>query len=214
MFPQSRYSVGLQFINSLSKKAGSRWLRHRTGLLNFSQAGPYDLVWPATFEVKDNGKALKIALEESTLEIDQVVVATYSPTLEFGKVEYDNKAYRGTGHKALENFFEHVKTDHFPRLYIGVYHPPGRGYIPNALMSHNLSTEEYFDFFLANRFNEEEQIALEKFIIPNAARALERQESESLVQYEYSEIMKMVEKTQLEDKMFSEYSKIKSSPSS
>lgn len=169
------------------------------------------MIWPATFEIKDNAKALKHALEEESLSMNDVIVATYSPNLEFGKVEYDNKAFRGTGHKALENFFEHINTDQFPRLYIGIYHPPGQGYIPNALMSHNLSTEEYFDFFLANRFNEEEQIALEKFILPNALRALEREDSGHVKQYEYAEAMELVENLQLEEKIVSGYTKIKSS---
>lgn len=184
----------MQFTNFIARKYESRWLKHSSGLFNYTHGNNYDLIWPTTYEIENSARGLKAALASSKYKIEEVVVVTYSPHLEFGNVEYDESGFRGAGHRALEHFFDHIGTDYFSRVYIGIYQPEDRKYDSNAIMSHQFASNDYDDLFLANRFTEDEQYALDHFIIPNAIRSLEKRSNKGIMQYDYDTAIKLARK--------------------
>lgn len=184
----------MQFTNYIARKYGSRWLKHSSGLFNYTHGNGYDLIWPTTYGIENSARGLKAALISSKYKLEDVVVVTYSSHLEFGSVEYDDIGFRGAGHKALEHFFEHIGSDYFPRIYIGIYQPEERRYDSNAIMSHQFASDDYDNLYLANRFTDDEQYALDHFIIPNAIRSLERRSNIGITQYDYDTAIKLARK--------------------
>jgi peptidyl-tRNA hydrolase len=188
----------MQLAERLARTARSGWFADKATACHISEAGSNGLVIPLTYLVHENVKALRLALKNRKMLMSDVVVLTYSTSLEFGTIRYEEGGAT-TGHLALEPISEFAQTEAFKRLSIGIAHPPNMGYHPDVLLNHEFDDDKYQSFFLCNKFPEKEQFALDHVLLP-AAEELINNGSHSLNHnYTYQEIMTLCDRIQSRD---------------
>lgn len=177
----------------LAKNAKSGWFADHASICNVSEASDNILAIPLTYLVHENVKALREAMKNRKMTINDVVVLTYNTDLEFGTIRLEDGGPT-TGHLALEPIFEFVQTEAFKRLSIGIAHPPNMGYNPDVLLTHEYDDDKYESFFLCNKFPTEEQFALDNVLLPAAEQLLATGIHDSSHSYSYREIMALSER--------------------
>lgn len=193
MYPKSRYSVGVQVAERLAKTARSGWFADHSSICNVSEAADNILAIPLTYLVHENVKALREAMKNRKMNINDVVVLTYNTDLEFGTMRLEEGGPT-SGHLALEPIFDFVQTEAFKRLSIGIAHPPNMGYNPDVLMTHEYDDAEYESYFLCNKFPAEEQFALDHVLLPAAEQLLATGVHDNSHSYSYREIMALADR--------------------
>lgn len=188
MYPKSRYSVGMQVVERLSKSAKSGWFADPASSCHVSEAGLNVLAIPLTYLVHENANALRQAMKNRKMGVDDIIVCTYSLEMEFGSMRLDEGGPT-SGHLALEPMYEMFQTEAFKRLSIGIAHPPNMGYNPDVLLSHDYDDQQYESFFLCNKFPTAEQFALDNVLLPAAEQLINSGEHNSSHTYTYREIM-------------------------
>lgn len=197
MYPKSRYSVGMQVVERLSKTAKSGWFADPASSCHVSEAGLNVLAIPLTYLVHENANALRAAMKNRKMTINDIVVCSYSLEMEFGSMRLDDGGPT-SGHLALEPICEMFQTEAFKRLSIGIAHPPNMGYNPDVLMSHDYDDQQYESFFLCNKFPEAEQYALDHVLLPAAEQLINSGEHNSSHTYSYREIMGLCERIKVD----------------
>ncbi|XP_049847800.1 uncharacterized protein LOC126304671 isoform X2 [Schistocerca gregaria] len=166
MFPKSRYSIGLQLIDHIARKAKSRWFLDKNSFAHVTMVGTSILARPITY-----------------------IMQLGSAKLVFGSSTHE--------HDALQPISECLQTEDYKCLEIGTMQPDYLFYDPDVLTSHDIQRAEIQQFFLANKFNEDEQFALEQFLLSKIEETLDSTNQEKGCSYTYHQVMKTVEKLRL-----------------
>lgn len=146
----SRHNLGFQVIDRLGYRNNIN-IRKRgfdsligEGTIGNSQVR---LVKPQTY-MNFSGGAVRQIVDYLKLGIDEVMVIVDDTNLSLGMVRIRREGEDG-GHNGLLSIIEHLKTQVFPRIRIGIGPP--------------LDTEDLTDFVLSS-FREEEEPVVEKAI--------------------------------------------------
>lgn len=193
MYPKSRYSVGMQVVERLAKSAKNGWFADKLSMCHVSEYGNKSLAIPLTYLVHENVNALKLCMKNRKMNINDVVVVTYSTDLEFGTMRLEHGGPTA-GHLALEPIFEFAQTDVFKRLSIGIAHPANMGYNPDALLTHNYDDDKYNSFFLCNKFPTKEQFILDEILLPAAETLIQTENHDQSHSYSYKEVMLLADR--------------------
>ncbi len=126
-YQDTRHNIGFMLLDRLAVKLDARFSRLQ------SQA----LVAPCTYE----GRKLILAKPQTFMNLSgravKGLVRFYKLPLEALLVAYDDLDLppgtlrlrpdgRSAGHRGMESIIEHLGTDSFPRLRLGIGRPPGR----------------------------------------------------------------------------------------
>ncbi len=126
-YRDTRHNIGFMLLDRLAVKLDARFSRLQ------SQA----LVAPSTYE----GRKLILAKPQTFMNLSgravKGLVRFYKLPLEALLVAYDDLDLppgtlrlrpdgRSAGHRGMESIIEHLGTDSFPRLRLGIGRPPGR----------------------------------------------------------------------------------------
>ncbi|XP_049847799.1 peptidyl-tRNA hydrolase-like isoform X1 [Schistocerca gregaria] len=196
MFPKSRYSIGLQLIDHIARKAKSRWFLDKNSFAHVTMVGTSILARPITYIVKENYRSLDALIKNYKLKLDNITVLTYSSKMQLGsaKLVFGSSTHE---HDALQPISECLQTEDYKCLEIGTMQPDYLFYDPDVLTSHDIQRAEIQQFFLANKFNEDEQFALEQFLLSKIEETLDSTNQEKGCSYTYHQVMKTVEKLRL-----------------
>ncbi len=121
----SRHNVGFHCITYLAQKQGislKQWRCHSrigTGRISNDEV---ILAKPHTF-MNRSGEAVKPLVWKYNILQDDLLVIYDDMDLPLGKIRLGVKGSAG-GHKGLESIITYLETQQFPRLRIGIGHPP------------------------------------------------------------------------------------------
>jgi PTH1 family peptidyl-tRNA hydrolase len=124
-YENTRHNAGFLAIDYIAEKKGTRIDRSRfkalTATAEIGGKGVL-LMKPQTF-MNLSGEAVGEAARFYKLSADKVIVISDDITLDVGRLRVRRKGSAG-GHNGLKNINEHLGTDAYPRLKVGVGEKP------------------------------------------------------------------------------------------
>lgn len=128
-YENTRHNVGFQVIDALGRQAGEpiKRLKFRA-LTALTQVGDEKalLMKPMTY-MNLSGEAVKPAADFYKIPPQRVLVISDETALPIGKLRIRKSGSAG-GHNGLKNIIQHLGTDQFPRLRMGVGDKPHPDY--------------------------------------------------------------------------------------
>ncbi len=125
----TRHNVGFQVADELAERAGVpvQRLKYRalTGQAEIGGARVL-LMKPVTF-MNLSGEAVRPAADFYKIAPDHILVLSDDVALPVGKIRVRAKGSAG-GHNGLKNIIQHLGTDQFPRVKVGVGEKPHPDY--------------------------------------------------------------------------------------
>src|SRR5438105_9565976 len=142
-YERNRHSVGYLVADELVRRHGGAWRSKFSGQLAEIRLDGHKvaLLKPETF-MNESGRAVSAATRFYKLEPGEVLVIHDEGDFELGRLELKVGGGLG-GHNGLRSIVQHLKTQDFLRLRIGVGRP-GRG-DPRPLADYVLSNFEAAD---------------------------------------------------------------------
>ncbi len=120
-YRNTRHNVGFQVLDLLAVRMGAAFDREKFhGLLAVSGQGAkcVMLLKPLTY-MNRSGIAVAEAARNKVTDMDDLLVVVDNVNLPFGRLRMRERGSAG-GHNGLKSIIEHVGTQDFPRLRIGV----------------------------------------------------------------------------------------------
>jgi PTH1 family peptidyl-tRNA hydrolase len=163
-YARNRHNVGHMVADELARRHGATWKGKFSGQLADVRIDEHKvaLLKPETY-MNDSGRSVKAAAQFFKVEPDAILVVHDEGDLETGRLQ----ARRGgglAGHNGLRSIAQHLGTDEFLRLRVGVGRP-GRG-----------DRRELADYVLADFEPHEDRDA----IVARAADAVEALDADGL----------------------------------
>lgn len=127
------------------------------------------LLMPLTY-MNNSGVALKHFVIKNDIALDDILVVCDDLNLDFGQIRIRSKGSHG-GHNGLNSVIDHLKSDRFPRLRLGIGQPSrGKDVIDFVLEKFNADEKKNLDEFIdqaaeccCHWLDEEIQKTMEKF---------------------------------------------------
>lgn len=122
-FLNTRHNIGIAFATLLSRELQKKE-KPRKANLNFSHLRIFSnvsIVFPAIF-MNESGKAISEAMEATKVKPNEILVIHDDLETLCGKWKF-KQGGSASGHNGLKSTIEHLKTDDFLRLKIGVGRP-------------------------------------------------------------------------------------------
>lgn len=122
-FLNTRHNIGTEFATLLSHELQKKEKPRKTNL-NFSHLrifGDISIVFPAVY-MNESGKAITEAMDATKAKPNEILVIHDDLETLCGKWKF-KKEGSASGHNGLKSTIEHLKTDDFMRLKIGVGRP-------------------------------------------------------------------------------------------
>ncbi len=142
-YARNRHNIGHLVVDELARRHGSSWKSKFSGQISEIRLDGHKvaLLKPETF-MNESGRAVSGATRFYKLEPSEVLVVHDEGDFDLGRLEL--KVGGGlSGHNGLRSIAQHLKTQDFLRLRIGVGRP-GRG-DPRPLADYVLSNFEPHD---------------------------------------------------------------------
>ena len=128
-YEDTRHNVGFQVIDELAERQGRPVQRLKfkalTGLLTIS--GEKALVMKPVTYMNLSGEAVRPAADFYKLPPERILVISDDVALAAGRLRIRAKGSAG-GHNGLKSIIQHLGTDQFPRLRLGVGEKPHPDY--------------------------------------------------------------------------------------
>lgn len=157
-YADTRHNVGFMVLDALSHRMATEWKPEKCWHCEVARKGETWLLKPMTF-MNDSGRAVAAVVRFLKLLPSQVLAVYDDVDLPVGRIRLRN-AGSAAGHNGVKSLIQHLGTDAFPRLKIGVAGPSGR---PDG--------EDLADYVLG-KFSEQERATL-AHVIPQSADALQ-----------------------------------------
>ena len=128
-YEDTRHNVGFQVIDELAERQGRPVQRLKfkalTGLLTIS--GEKALVMKPVTYMNLSGEAVRPASDFYKLPPERILVISDDVALAAGRLRIRAKGSAG-GHNGLKSIIQHLGTDQFPRIRVGVGEKPHPDY--------------------------------------------------------------------------------------
>ena len=128
-YENTRHNVGFQVIDELAERQGRPVQRLKfkalTGLLTIG--GERALVMKPVTYMNLSGEAVRPAADFYKLPPERILVISDDVALAAGRLRIRTKGSAG-GHNGLKNIIQHLGTDQFPRIRVGVGEKPHPDY--------------------------------------------------------------------------------------
>ncbi len=124
-YKSTRHNIGFMALQQLAEKKGVSFRQQKKlhGLLAEvrEDSNLIRLLMPDTF-MNNSGRSIRAALDWFDIEINQIIVLVDDLDLPLGKLRLRAQGSSG-GHNGLKSAIEHLGTDKFCRLRIGIGNP-------------------------------------------------------------------------------------------
>lgn len=128
-YENTRHNVGFQVVDELAERQNApvQKLKFKalTNLLTIS--GEKVLVMKPVTYMNLSGEAVRPAADFYKIPPERILVISDDTALDLGKLRIRTKGSAG-GHNGLKNIIQHLGTDQFPRVKIGVGEKPHPDY--------------------------------------------------------------------------------------
>lgn len=123
----TRHNVGFEVLRRLAQShgGGAVWTKFEAELCDVQIRGEKLLLLaPQTF-MNLSGRAVRAAVDFYKVELDDLLVVSDDLNLETGRLRLRGAGSAG-GQKGIQNIIDHLGSQQFARLRIGIGRPPGR----------------------------------------------------------------------------------------
>ena len=128
-YENTRHNVGFQVIDELAERQGKPVQRLKfkalTGLLTIG--GEKALVMKPVTYMNLSGEAVRPAADFYKIPPEHILVISDDTALDAGKLRIRTKGSAG-GHNGLKSIIQHLGSDQFPRIRVGVGQKPHPDY--------------------------------------------------------------------------------------
>jgi len=141
-YQKSRHNLGFRVLHSLTRrlKIDLKQRRYKS-LMGRGRIGKKRIVLaqPLTF-MNNSGVAAASLVRGLKIPLKNLIVVCDDIDLPIGRIRIKKKGSSG-GHKGLESIIQHLKSNEFPRLRMGIGRPP-QGMDPKEYVLENFTKEE------------------------------------------------------------------------
>jgi len=141
-YQKSRHNLGFRVLDSLAKRLKIKIKTKRyKSLMGRGRIGREGIVLaqPLTF-MNNSGVAAASLVRSLKIPLKNLIVVCDDIDLPVGRIRIRRKGGSG-GHKGLESIIQHLKSNEFPRLRMGIGRPP-QGMDPKEYVLKNFTKEE------------------------------------------------------------------------
>ncbi len=137
-FVGTRHNVGFMAIKKLAEQEGASFRKHNKLHGSIAEVGlginRLFLLMPSTY-MNDSGRSVRAALQWFGISVDQLLVIVDDMDIPLGRLRIREKGSAG-GHNGLKSIIQHLGTQDFCRLRIGI---GGPNLITKERTSHTIS---------------------------------------------------------------------------
>ncbi len=119
-YAKTRHNAGFMAVDRLLAKRSGQFVRNRFGLIG--KWGEIILLKPLTY-MNLSGEAVALVQRFYKISTESILVIADDLDLPLGKLRIRQKGSAG-GHNGLKSIVQRLGTEEFPRIKIGISHPP------------------------------------------------------------------------------------------
>ncbi len=142
-YERTRHNIGFQVLDILARRHGATFTTHKFRSLAARirvDGETVLLVKPLTY-MNASGEAVGPIVRYYKVPLEDVLVVYDDLDLPFGTLRLRAKGGSG-GHKGLKSIIQHLGSEDFPRLRVGIGRPPGRMDPADFVLSPFTASEE------------------------------------------------------------------------
>ena len=127
-YADTRHNIGFRVLDALAEASNVSFKADRYGAVATlrHKGRTVILLKPSTY-MNLSGKAVRYWMEQEKIPIENLLVVSDDTALPVGRLRIRVKGSAG-GHNGLKNIIQHLGTDQFPRLRVGVGEKPHPDY--------------------------------------------------------------------------------------
>lgn len=148
-YEKTRHNIGFLVIDELAKQYGvelNQTKHHALYAIAHTPKGKVLLVKPYTY-MNLSGEAVAPLMNYYDIDIEDIVVIYDDLDLGTGKLRLRQRGSAG-GHNGIKSLIQHLGTQNFNRIRIGISRPPAGMKVPDYVLA-NFRDEEHVDMELA-----------------------------------------------------------------
>ena len=153
-YDNNRHNIGFLFIKEFAEKNNSKFLIKNKFKCNYSEfilnGVIYRMFMPTTF-MNNSGEAIRAIIDWFKVEKDKLIIVVDDIDIPLGKIRIRKKGSSG-GHNGLRSIINHLNSQEFIRIRIGIGSPP---YIENDKKLNTIS-------HVLGNFSKPEKLILDK----------------------------------------------------
>ena len=153
-YDNNRHNIGFLFIKEFAEKNNSKFLLKNKLKCNYSEfilnGVIYRMFMPNTF-MNNSGEAIRAIIDWFKVEKDKLIIVVDDIDIPLGKIRIRKKGSSG-GHNGLRSIINHLNSQEFIRIRIGIGSPP---YIENDKKLNTIS-------HVLGNFSKPEKLILDK----------------------------------------------------
>ena len=153
-YDRTRHNIGFQVVRAFAKKHGLTFRSKPSFSADMAKDEDQVLLLPMTY-MNSSGESVARCMKYFSLDLDNMVVVVDDVALPFGQMRMKEGGSAG-GHNGLKSIEQHLGTQQYPRLRIGIGAPVGCD----------------MTSYVLGKFTEEEQGELDE-ILEKASEALD-----------------------------------------
>jgi len=125
-YDNNRHNIGFLFIKEFAEKNNSKFLIKNKFKCNYSEfilnGVIYRMFMPTTF-MNNSGEAIRAIIDWFKVEKDKLIIVVDDIDIPLGKIRIRKKGSSG-GHNGLRSIINHLNSEEFIRIRIGIGSPP------------------------------------------------------------------------------------------
>ncbi|MGJ8676121.1 MAG: aminoacyl-tRNA hydrolase [Akkermansiaceae bacterium] len=167
-YEMTRHNIGFLVVDRLSENYGASLATHlkwRAHVAKAAHAGTI-LMKPQTF-MNESGQSIAAALRFYKWKPEEILVVYDDVALPFGALRFRMSGSAG-GHNGMKSIINHLSTDQFPRLKIGIGNAKPGGMVGHVLGKFSVEERNELENTLATAA-EAVQVALSEGVVAAAS---------------------------------------------
>ena len=125
-YENSRHNIGYLFLQEFAQNYGSSFVLRNKLKSNYaefiSEGVIYKLFMPTTF-MNNSGEAIRAIIDWFKIDKDKLIIVVDDIDIPLGKIRVRKKGSSG-GHNGLKSIINHLNSQEFLRIRIGIGSPP------------------------------------------------------------------------------------------
>ena len=135
-YRKTRHNIGFMVAESIVSQVGGSLKKGRDNYLLFQgrwKKMPLIIAEPLTY-MNNSGQAVAHVVKYFDIQLENIIIIHDDVNLPFGRLRLREKGSEG-GHNGLASIIQHLGTQHFPRLRIGVGNDYAHGEMAKYVLS-------------------------------------------------------------------------------
>ncbi|MEA3351801.1 MAG: aminoacyl-tRNA hydrolase [Chloroflexota bacterium] len=151
-YKHNRHNIGFMLVDSLAERLGTRFSRLKNKALVTS--GRYEgrkliLAKPQTY-MNNSGQAVGSLVRFYKLPLTNLLIVYDDVDLPFETIRLRPEG-GSAGQKGMKSIIQHLSTNDFPRMRLGIGRPPGRMHTPDYVLQDFSDADAEFLHILLDR---------------------------------------------------------------